>query len=199
MMSMEKNYKLQLGFTPTERLRIDLGYQKYEIESAPGYSDSNLVFAVPDGIDHPSTALITGIAVPIVAGGFAAQLGAFYPVFEQTIVEQLGAIYTQNIGSLMPPTPGSVADSPAGPKGTLPFDKGEYELYTTALTYDFDSVQLYLTANKIEETSLGLAQVSLARDGYSFKDLETSNFEMRLASKNEGPLKLDCWLLLSRS
>jgi len=183
-----ENYKIQLGFTPTERLRIDVGYHKYEIESAPVYSDSNLVFAVPDGIDHPSTGLIAGIAVPIVAGAYAAQLGDFYPVFEETILQQLSTIYAQNIANLMPPTPGSVADSPAGPKGTLPFDQGEYELYSTAVTYDFDTVQLYLTANKIEETSLGLAQISLARDGYSNKDLETSNFEIRLASKNEGPL-----------
>ncbi|MBT4520487.1 MAG: TonB-dependent receptor [Halieaceae bacterium] len=183
-----ENYKVQFGFTPNDRLRIDLGYHKYEIESAPMYSDSDLVFALPDGIDHPATELITGLSVGFVVSGFEDALGPLYPLFEQSIVEQAVQIYTPIVAGLMPPTPYSLSDSRVAPRGTLPFDEGDYELLTTALTYDFDAVQLYITANKIEETSQGLAQISLARDGYQGKDLETSNIEIRLASRNEGPL-----------
>jgi iron complex outermembrane receptor protein len=183
-----ENYKLQLGFTPTERMRFDLGYQKYEIESTPSFSDSNLVFELPPGAEHPSNPLITGIIAPLGVAIVAGQLGPQYPENAETVDQQVNEIYTQNIGALMPPTPFSVSDSPAGPKGTLPYDEGEYELFTSAFTYDFDALQFYVSANKLEESSSGLAQISLARDGYTGKDLETSNIEIRLASKSEGPL-----------
>jgi iron complex outermembrane receptor protein len=183
-----KNYKAQLGFTPTDRLRIDLGYQKYEIDTAPMYSDSNLKFALPEGIDHPATEIIAGIVTPVGIAVAAGQLGSNYPPNAESVNAQVADIYAQNIGSLMPPTPHAVADSPAGPKGTLPYEEGDYELYTSALTYDFDSVQLYVTVNKIEQSSDALAQISLARDGYAGTDLETTNLEVRLASKSDGPL-----------
>ncbi|MEH6590678.1 MAG: TonB-dependent receptor [Halioglobus sp.] len=183
-----ENYKVQFGFTPNERLRIDLGYQKYDIESAPMLSDSDMEFTLPDGADHPFTPLAAGIAEANAAGEFEAAMGPLYPLFEDTILEQLNDIYSANVADLLPSTPDSLWDSVAGPAGTLPYDEGDYELFTTALTYDFDAVQFYLTANKMEESSVGLSQTSLARDGVIARDLETSNIELRLASKNEGPL-----------
>jgi iron complex outermembrane receptor protein len=183
-----ENYKVQFGFTPNERLRIDLGYQKYEIESTPLLSDSNLEFVLPEGEDHPFTPVAADISAGVAAAEFENILGPLYPLYEETIVEQLGDIYSANTAALLPTTPGAVWDSVAGRQGTLPYDEGEYELYTTALSYDFDSVQVYLTANRIEETSMALSQTSLARDGVIAKDLETSNVELRLASKSDGPL-----------
>lgn len=182
-----ENYKIKLGFTANDRLRVDLGYQKYEIESSPILSDSNLAFELPAGEDHPFTPLAVGIAQSVAAEGFQDGLGPLYPSFEATVLAQLDDIYTANVASLLPGTPGAVWDSLAGPAGTLPYDKGDYELYTTALTYDFDSVQFYATANQLEESSLGLSQTSLARDGLIGKELKTTNLEFRLASKNEGP------------
>ncbi|MEH6581577.1 MAG: TonB-dependent receptor [Halioglobus sp.] len=187
------NYKVQLGFTPNERLRIDIGYHKDEVESVSDHSDSDLVFALPEGEDHPFTPLAVSITQANAAQNFETAfeelgLGALYPVFEETILEQLDEIYTPNVASLMPATPYSLFDSAAGPAGTLPYSDRDYELYTSSLSYDFDSVQLYVTANKIEENSLALAQTSIARDGVIGKELETSNIELRLASINDGPL-----------
>jgi iron complex outermembrane recepter protein len=172
-----ENYKLQLGFTPTDRLRIDAGYHKYEIESTPIYSDPNLDFTFPAGEDHPATELIAGLSA-----------GIFGAAFGPDSVPQLTEIFTQSVGSLMLESPGALFDSEGGAAGTLPYDEGEYELFTSALTYEFDALQFYMTANRMEESSGGLAQISLARDGYSQSELETTNIEIRLASKNEGKL-----------
>jgi iron complex outermembrane receptor protein len=183
-----KDYKVKLGFTPNDRLRIDLGYQKYEIDSSPMYSDSNLVFARPAGTDDPFTPLAASIATGAAAAEFEKAMGPLYPFFEETIVQQLDSIYTDNVASLMPSSPGTISESPVGPAGMLPFDEGDYELYTSALTYDFDAVQLYLTVNHIDESGEGLGQMALARDGVAGSDLDTTNVELRLASKNDGPL-----------
>jgi len=188
-----ENYKVQLGFTPNERLRVDIGYHKDEVESVSSHSDSDLVFAIPEGADHPFTPLAVSISKAAAAQNFQAGfealgLGALYPVFEEGILEQLDEIYTANIAPLLPATPYSLYDSAAGPAGILPYSDRDYELYTSSLSYDFDSVQLYVTANRIEETSLALAQTSIARDGVIGKDLETSNVELRLASINDGRL-----------
>jgi iron complex outermembrane receptor protein len=188
-----ENYKVQLGFTPNERLRIDLGYHKDEVESVSQHSDSNLAFALPEGEDHPFTPLVVGLVQENSAAFFKAGFedlgfGALYPLFEETINDQLEEIYTANVASLLPATPYSLFDSAAGPEGTLPYSDRDYELYTSSLSYDFDSVQLYVTANKIEESSLALAQTSIARDGVIGTELETANIELRLASINDGPL-----------
>jgi len=183
-----ENYRVQFGFTPTERLRFDVGYHKYEVESAPIYSDSNYDFEVPGGTDHPFTELTTGIAVASIAPIFQDILGPLYPVYEETVNQQLTEIYTANIADLYLPTPGSVTDTIAGPAGTLQVDNGEYELFTAAFSYEFDSILLYATANRMEEESYGLGQMANPRDGIQASSLETSNFEIRLASKNDGPL-----------
>jgi iron complex outermembrane receptor protein len=183
-----KDYKVKLGFTPNDRLRIDIGYQKYEIDSSPMYSDSNLKFARPAGAEDPFTPLAASIATGAAADVFESVLGPLYPVYEESIVQQLDSIYTDNVAALMPAHPRTISESPVGPAGMLPFDEGEYELYTSAITYEFDAVQLYLTVNHIEDSGIGLGQMALARDGVSGGELETTNVELRLASKNEGPL-----------
>lgn len=182
-----EDYKVKLAFTPNDRMRIDLGYQKYEIDSAPMYSDSNLEFARPSGEDDPFTPLAASIAGGAAASEFEKAMGPLYPIYEDTILEQLDTIYTGNVASLMPADPRTISESAAGPAGILPYDEGDYELYTSALTYEFDAFQFYLSVNRIEETSFGLGQMALARDGVSGTDLDTTNVEMRLASKNDGP------------
>ncbi|MEH6548893.1 MAG: TonB-dependent receptor [Pseudomonadales bacterium] len=183
-----KNYKVQFGFTPNARLRLDVGYHKYDVESAPIYSDSDYNFEVKGGTDHAFTSTTTAITVGAITPIFQEMLGPYYPLYAETINQQLTDVYTQNIAALMPPTPGSVTETAAGPAGTLQVDSGEYELYTTALTYEFDSIQLYATANRMEEESYGLGQMAGPRDGFQGSSLETNNYEIRLASKNDGPL-----------
>lgn len=155
-----KDYKVKLGFTPNDRLRIDLGYHKYEIDSSPSYSDSDLVFARPAGTEDPFTPLAASIATGAAAAEFEKAMGPLYPFFEETIVQQLDVIYTDNVASLMPPSPRSISESPVGPAGMLPFDEGDYELYTSALTYEFDAVQLYLTVNHMEDSGYGMGQMA---------------------------------------
>lgn len=75
-------------------------------------------------------------------------------------MQQLDVIYTDNVASLMPPSPRSISESPVGPAGMLPFDEGDYELYTSALTYEFDAVQLYLTVNHMEDSGYGMGQMA---------------------------------------
>jgi iron complex outermembrane receptor protein len=183
-----KDYKVKLGFTPNDRLRIDIGYHKYEIDSSPMYSDSKLKFARPAGTEDPFTPLAASIATGAAAAEFEKAMGPLYPIYEESILQQLDSIYTDNVASLMPPNPRTISESPVGPAGMLQFDEGDYELYTSALSYDFDAVLLYLTVNHIDESGQGLGQMALARDGVTGSDLDTTNVELRLASKNEGPL-----------
>ncbi|MEH6584522.1 MAG: TonB-dependent receptor [Halioglobus sp.] len=182
-----ESYRVQFGFTPTERMRFDVGFHTYEVETAPIFSDSDYEFEVPGGTDHPFTSTTAGIAVSFMEPGFQAGLGPAYPAYAETINQQLTEMYTQNIAQLMPPIPNTVTETMAGPAGILPVDNGEYELFTTAFTYEFDSVQLYATANRMEEESYGIGQHVRPRDGFSASSLETSNFEIRLASKSDGP------------